>query len=144
MLKETGLVIKKINLKDVQFRHAPNRRIRELISASTVGAKGATLRIVDMVPASEQQPRHPHCHPTFEETMFVLKGEGRLWVEGQLSPMVEGDALLVPAGVFHQVVNVTEGPLQLACFFPIADGVGVDQQERQDILVLPEQIRNER
>ncbi len=137
------MVIKKQNLKDVPFRPAPNRRIAELISASTVDAKGVTFRIVDIVPFSEQEPRHPHCHLTFEETMFVLKGEGRLWAEGALLKMVEGDALLVPAGVFHGVINVAEEPLRLACFFPLADGVGVDQQERKDILLVPEQIIEE-
>ncbi len=137
------MVIKKQNLKDVPFHPAPNRQIAELISASTVDAKGVTFRIVDIVPFSEQEPRHPHCHPTFEETMFVLKGAGCLWAEGELFRLVEGDALLVPAGVFHGVINVAEDPLRLACFFPLADGVGVDQQERKDILLVPEQIINE-
>jgi quercetin dioxygenase-like cupin family protein len=136
------LIVQKRNLKDVQFRAAPNRKIAELISASVTGSKGVTFRVVDLAPASEQQPRHPHSHSTFEETIFVLKGEGRLWAEGEICAMIEGDALLVPAGVFHLVLNATQETLRLACFFPIADGVGVDQQERADILLVPEQIVN--
>lgn len=125
------------NLSQIEFRQAPNRKIAELLSASASGAEQVTFRIVDMDPLAEQKPRHPHCHLTFEETMFVLEGEGRLWVEGELYTMVRGDALLVPRGLYHIVMNATEIPLRLACFFPVPDGVGVDQQERGEILLVP-------
>jgi quercetin dioxygenase-like cupin family protein len=137
------LTIQRSSLKDVQFRAAPNRRIAELFSANASGAQGVTFRIVDMVPASEQEPRHPHCHVTFEETMLVLNGAGRLWTEDGLVEMKVGDALLVPAGLFHLVMNATDEPLRLACFFPVADGVGIDQQERTDILLEPRRIVDE-
>jgi quercetin dioxygenase-like cupin family protein len=134
------VVIQKRNLKDVPFRAAPNRRIAELVSARTGDSQGVTLRIVDMVPAPEQQPRHPHRHSTFEETIFVIKGEGRLWAEGELYAMVEGDAVVVPAGTFHMILNATPEPMRLACFFPIAESVGVDQEESTGPLLVPEQI----
>ncbi len=67
--------------------------------------------------------------------MLVLSGEGRLWSEDGLVEMETGDALLVPIGLYHLVINATNEPLRLACFFPVADGVGVDQQERPDILL---------
>lgn len=137
------MAIQRRNLKDVEFHAAPNRSIAELLSASASGAKGVTLRIVDMAPASEQQPRHPHRHSTFEETMFVLNGEGKLWTEDGLVEMKVGDALLVPAGLDHLVMNATEELLRLACFFPVADGVGIDQQERTEILLEPKRIVKE-
>ncbi len=136
----THLLIQKRNLKDVPYRSAPNRKIAELISASATGAKGVTFRIVEMSPASEQGPRHPHRHSTFEETTFVLNGEGRLWAEGEVYPIVEGDAVLVPAGIYHMILNATSEPMRLACFFPNAHDVGVDQEECTDILVIPEQV----
>lgn len=136
-------MIMKRNLADVGFRRAPNRKIAELLSGST-GSKQVTFRIVVLSPASEQEPRHPHRHAGFEETMYVLKGEGRLWVEGQVYRMREADALLVPPGLYHMVLNATEEPLRLACFFPIAEGVGVDQQERTDTTLIPAQILQEK
>ena len=141
---ETDLAIQRRNIKEVQFAAAPNRKIAELFSASESGARGVTFRIVEMAPASEQEPRHPHCHLAFEETMLVLSGEGRLWTEDGLVEMKVGDALLVPVGLFHLVLNATDEPLRLACFFPVADGVGIDQQERTDILLVPEDILKER
>ena len=140
---ETDLAIQRRNIKEVQFAAAPNRKIAELFSASASGARGVTFRIVEMAPASEQEARHPHCHLTFEETMLVLSGEGRLWTEDGLVEMKTGDALLIPAGLFHLVINTTEEPLRLACFFPVADGVGIDQQERTDVLLEPKRIVGE-
>ncbi len=138
------MAVQRRNLNNLQFRAAPNRKIAELFSASASGARGVTLRIVDMAPALEQEPRHPHCHLTFEETMLVLSGEGRLWSEDGLVEMKTGDALLVPIGLYHLVINATNEPLRLACFFPVADGVGIDQQERTDILLTPKDILKER
>lgn len=134
------MLIQKRNLKDISFRPAPNRKIAELISATVTGSKGVTFRIVEMLPSSKQEPRHPHRHSTFEETIFVLQGEGRIWAEGEIYPMIEADAVLVPAGIFHMILNAKNEPMRLACFFPIADGVGVDQEEQTDILLVPQQI----
>ncbi len=130
--------VKKTSLKDVPFKTAPNRQIAELLSASASGAQGVTFRIVDLVPRSQQMPRRPHSHATFEETMYVLHGTGRLWAEGETYEMQEGDALLVPPGVYHAVVNLTEEPLRLACFFPVPENVGVDLVEQEGILITAE------
>jgi len=116
-------MIKKQNLRDVEFRPAANRKIAELISKDVLGAQNVTFRIVEIVPLSEQEERHPHSHQDFEEAIFVLSGRGKVWVEGESVDVEEGDALLIPAGVVHMLMNATEDPLRLACFFPVPDGV---------------------
>jgi quercetin dioxygenase-like cupin family protein len=117
-------MIRKQNLRDVEFKPAPNRMIAELISAEALGSKAVTLRIVDIVPRSQQELRHPHAHQDFEEAIYVLDGKGKIWVEGEFMDIEEGDAILVPAGVVHMTVNAKEKPLRLVCFFPIREGVG--------------------
>ena len=116
-------MIKKHNLRDVEFRSAPNRKIAELVSGDVLGSQNVTFRIVDIVPVSEQEQRRPHAHLDFEETIFVLGGRGKIWVEGESMDVEEGDALLIPAGVTHMILNATEDPLRLACFFPVREGV---------------------
>ena len=117
-------MIKKHNLRDVPFQPAPNRMIAELVSGEVLGSETVTFRIVDIVPLSQQALRHPHSHPDFEETIYVLSGRGKIWVEGESMDVEEGDALLIPAGVVHMIMNATERPLRLACFFPVREGVG--------------------
>ena len=131
-------MIKKQNLRDVEIKLAPNRRIAELISGDVLGSQAVTFRIVDMVPRSQQEQRHPHSHQDFEEAIFVLNGRGKVWVEGETVDVEEGDAILVPAGVVHMILNATEEALRLACFFPVHEGVG--SRTRAEEALNPESI----
>ncbi len=117
-------MIKKQNLRDVEFKPAPNRMIAELISGEALGSQAVTLRIVDIVPRSQQELRHPHAHQDFEEALFVLKGRGKIWVEGEFMDIEEGDAIIIPPGVVHMTLNALETPLRMICFFPVREGVG--------------------
>lgn len=131
-------MIKKHNLRDVEFQPAPNRKIAELISADALGSQNITFRVVEIVPLSEQEHRHPHSHQDFEEAIFVLSGRGKIWVEGDSMDVEEGDALLIPAGVMHMILNAKEEPLRLACFFPVRDGVA--NRTRAEEAVDPESV----
>jgi quercetin dioxygenase-like cupin family protein len=110
-------------LSDVPGRPAPNRTIHEVFSAVAGPSTGVTFRIVDIVPVTVQQPRQPHKHPLFEETIYVLDGRGMFWCEGEFTPISAGDSILVPIGLMHATFNLGETPLRLACFFAVADGV---------------------
>ncbi|KKM10670.1 hypothetical protein SY88_12365 [Clostridiales bacterium PH28_bin88] len=94
--------------------------VAELISERTVGAKGVTCRVVDILPASQVGTREPHVHDAMEEVIYVLEGRGEAWVNGDVIPIEPGDALLMPMGVPHMIINPTEQRLRLICFFPAA------------------------
>lgn len=113
--------IRKMNVMDAPTQAAPYRSIRELVSGSVLDAKGVTLRIVDIEPLRADTPRTPHAHATMEEVIFVLEGRGKVWVEGEVADVGPGDAVLIPAGLRHMTVNVSQDPLRLACFFPHRD-----------------------
>lgn len=110
--------IKKRSLADIEFKPLPNRASGELFSAKNFGAQEVTFRIVDLVPLSEQQPRRPHWHEDFEEVIHVLRGQGRMWAEGEWHDVAACDTVLVPPKVVHATFNLTEEPLRLLCFFP--------------------------
>lgn len=110
----------KVNVQEAVAIPAPCRTIRELISGAAGGARGVTLRIVEIHPATGCQ-RRPHAHLDMEEVIYVLEGHGEMWVAGERLPVQTGDAVLVPAGVPHMTVNTGTQPLRLACFFPSPD-----------------------
>lgn len=110
--------IQKRRLADIRFRQAPNRLIGELFSGQELGAAEVTVRLVDMAPASEQQPRRPHWHEGFEEVIHFLQGNGRIWADGQWIDVQAGDTLLIPADLPHATFNLGDEPLRLLCFFP--------------------------
>jgi mannose-6-phosphate isomerase-like protein (cupin superfamily) len=94
---------------------------REVVSGAR-GADNVSLRIVDIAPAQPgEKPRGPHVHYMFEEAIHVLSGEGVAETESGRFPLKAGDTLLVPAGERHVTHNTGEAPLQLLCFFPVAD-----------------------
>ena len=62
-----------------------------------------------------------HRHTGFEECMYVLAGQGSSETEHGATPVMAGDAILVPPGELHVTRNTGTTPLQLLCFFPTAD-----------------------
>jgi mannose-6-phosphate isomerase-like protein (cupin superfamily) len=136
------MTIQKRNFADIPPRAAPNRLIRELFSGKSLGAQAITFRVIDMLPAAQQEPRRPHSHPDFEEVIFILSGRGQLWVEGEWHALRPGDAVLVPAGVVHATFNTTDEPLRLASFFPVPAGVD-ETRRRSEVLIAPDEAPRE-
>ena len=42
--------------------------------------------------------RPAHSHPNGEEVIYVVKGSGRVMVEGEVAPVQAGSAVLFPQG----------------------------------------------
>ena len=56
-----------------------------------------------------------------EEVIYVQKGTGKAWVNGEVTSIQPGDALLIPSGARHMMVNTGRRPLTLLCAFSAAD-----------------------
>jgi quercetin dioxygenase-like cupin family protein len=99
----------------------PGRISQEIICGET-GARGVTVRLVEVPPLQPgETPRGPHVHHGFEECIYVLAGEGVTHAGGKEYPLKPGDTLLVPADEKHKTMCTSREPLKLVCFFPIAD-----------------------
>jgi mannose-6-phosphate isomerase-like protein (cupin superfamily) len=115
------LAVRKINRRQVAAKEAPSRVFRELVSHRKLGAKGIALRLVRVTPVKKSGPRHPHSHRGMEEVIYVQKGSGKAWVDGEVVPVKAGDAILIPAGKRHMMINTGRKPLELFCAFSAAD-----------------------
>lgn len=99
----------------------PGREALEIVSGER-GAAGVTLRLATiLVPLPGESPRGPHEHRDFEECIYVLSGTGVTQADSGEYPIQPGDTLLMPAGEKHVTRNTGSVPLQLLCFFPVAD-----------------------
>lgn len=105
----------------------PGRISTEILSGRT-GARGVTLRRVEIpVALPGEPPRPPHRHRDFEECIFVLSGQGTTESDSGEHRLRPGDTLLVPPGEAHVTRNTGQVPLILLCFFPVADaGAGTE------------------
>jgi len=96
------LTIRKINRNQVAAKELPSRFFRELVSHRVLKSKGIALRVVDVLPAKQAGPRHPHSHPGMEEVIYVENGSGKAWVNGETAKIVRGDTILIPAGFLRR------------------------------------------
>jgi mannose-6-phosphate isomerase-like protein (cupin superfamily) len=56
-----------------------------------------------------------HFHRATEEIYFVLKGAGRMEVDGESRIVRPGDAILIPAGAWHMLENNGTSELRILC-----------------------------
>ena len=56
-----------------------------------------------------------HYHRASEEIYFVLKGSGRMEVDGETRTVRPGDAILIPAGAWHTLENNGTSELRILC-----------------------------
>ncbi len=56
-----------------------------------------------------------------EEVIYVQRGSGKAWVNGEVTKVRRGDALLIPSGARHMVLNTGRQVLVLLCAFSAAD-----------------------
>ena len=74
---------------------------------------GANIRadVIDRTPASSvhlvqiRGGETPHRHMTHDLTVTLLRGEGRVTVDGAARSMVAGDVVVIPRGVAHFFAN---------------------------------------
>jgi len=108
------MLIKKINLKEISPRKMPGRDIFDLINKDILGAIKLSMEITKIEHGQVVKPCHSH---KAEEVAYVISGKGRVWVDGMMADLLEGDAILWPSGSKHCVKNIGEKQLILLCTF---------------------------
>jgi quercetin dioxygenase-like cupin family protein len=96
----------------------PGRTSFEIVSGEA-GARGVTLRLVEIAPGESK--RGPHLHRDFEECIYVLAGQGTTVAESGEHPLKPGDTILITPGEKHMTRNTGSETLVLLCFFPVPD-----------------------
>jgi mannose-6-phosphate isomerase-like protein (cupin superfamily) len=81
--------------------------IRELHHTPVQSLAEATLEV--------EQATERHYHRVTEEIYFVVKGQGRMELDGETTYMKPGDAVLIPPGAWHQLENNGTSELRILC-----------------------------
>ena len=97
--------------------------IRTLIDPETIGSANAVLGTM-IIPPGQTEPMLPHAHFEFDESEYVISGEGY----AMLGPSKEkleryelkpGSAFFVPSGYAHSVANTGNVEMKIAfSFYP--------------------------
>jgi len=59
-----------------------------------------------------------HYHALTEEIYLLVAGGGTMELDGETRDVSEGDAILIPAGAWHELVAGADGARLLCCCVP--------------------------
>lgn len=85
-----------------------------LVTSGRVGGNRSSLGYSVFTPGTELAPV---CHET-EEVAYVVSGSGELRLDSRNVPFGAGDALHIPAGVWHAVANTGDEEVVMVFGFP--------------------------
>jgi mannose-6-phosphate isomerase-like protein (cupin superfamily) len=89
--------------------------IRVLLDAAGAGAANQSLAEAELA-AGQATQRHYHARA--EEIYVLLEGDGEMEVDGERARVTPGDAILIPAGAWHQISAGENGVRFLCCCAP--------------------------
>ena len=61
--------------------------------------------------------RPAHSHPQGEEVIYILRGSGRVMVEGDVQAVCPGTTVVFPRGAVHMLHNTGSEEMKVVCFF---------------------------
>ena len=70
---------------------------------------------------SPGQRTQRHQHRATEEIYVLLEGEGEMEIDGESRRVRAGDAILIPAGAWHQIAATAELRFLCCCVPPYRD-----------------------
>jgi mannose-6-phosphate isomerase-like protein (cupin superfamily) len=84
--------------------------IRSLLDLSNAPVASQSLAEASLPPGCATER---HYHRLSEEFYYLLEGCGMMEIDGEKRPIGPGDAVLIPAGAWHQVTAIE--PLRFLC-----------------------------
>jgi quercetin dioxygenase-like cupin family protein len=116
---------------ELEFREFPGRTTSDPFAGWGQGESTVRQVVLERVAA-----RNPHRHPLSEEIVYVVSGQGRVWLDGTYHPVGPGSWYRIPAGTPHATVPDPGERMSLVCFFPHDDFA--DNIEEIDLALSPE------
>jgi len=96
-----------VRLADQRAQPTADRWYRVLVDEG-IGSANATQFVGSIPPG--RAPDHFH---NYEEVLFILRGEGRMWAGETNTPIAPGSCIYMPRGQVHCVENTGEDELRL-------------------------------
>jgi len=110
-----------INLNTLAGRRFPaGRRTQHIVGGeSPIQSAHFSMGLATLDANGGQVPWHRHGQ---EEVYLVIQGSGEMCLGHERAVLTAGQAVSVPAGMFHQLTNTGPSPLSLLyCYGPAGD-----------------------
>jgi quercetin dioxygenase-like cupin family protein len=123
-----------IHESEAEALDLPGRRLTWLVTQERLGAKQLSMCVIRVEPGQTVRPAHSHPHS--EEVIYIVSGSGRVLVNGEVSAVREGCAVLFPQGEVHMLQNTGDSQMKVACFF--APATSLDNYKMFEDVEFPE------
>ena len=123
-----------INENDVEELDLPGRALRWLITPERLNAQHLSMCVIRVAPGQKVRPAH--SHPNGEEAIYIIRGSGRVMIEGSVEAVREGSAVLFPQGAVHMLHNTSNEEMKVVCFF--APATNLDNYKMYDDVDFPD------
>lgn len=104
-----------VHENDVDELALPGRHLRWLVNGERLQAKHCSVCVIRVAPGETVRPAHSHPHG--EEVIYIIRGSGRVLVEGSVEAVKAGSAVLFPQGAVHMLQNTGSEEMKVVCFF---------------------------
>jgi quercetin dioxygenase-like cupin family protein len=104
-----------VNESDIEELDLPGRHMRWLVTDERLRAKHCSACVIRVAPGETVRPAH--SHPNGEEVIYIMRGSGRVMVEGKVDAVKEGTTVLFPQGAVHMLQNNGTEEMKVICFF---------------------------
>jgi quercetin dioxygenase-like cupin family protein len=92
-----------VHESEVKELDLPGRRMRWLVADDALKANHCSSCVIRVAPGEKVRPAHSHPHG--EEVIYIIRGSGRVMIEGEVQAVKEGTAVLFPQGAVHMLHN---------------------------------------
>jgi len=102
-----------VNRRDaVPFTTVDGSTIRELLAH-----RNSSIRLQSLAEArlAAGAATTPHHHAVTEEIYYILSGDAAMTIDGETRPVGPGDAIAIPPGAVHTILNTGPGELVFLC-----------------------------
>jgi quercetin dioxygenase-like cupin family protein len=102
------------------------------VNRRLVGAKENGARFMEIVLGDVEANAgvHAHAHPGMEQAQYILEGEARVEIEGEVFHVRPGDLCFFPADVFH-AITVTSARMKTLIVYAPPYGESPDKVVRK-------------
>jgi quercetin dioxygenase-like cupin family protein len=100
---------------DVAPLGLPGRQLSWLVAPGALGAEHCSACMIRVAPGDKVRPAH--SHPNGEEVIYIIRGSGRVMVEGEVLGIKAGSTVLFPRGAVHMLHNTGSEEMKVICFF---------------------------
>ena len=99
----------------VETKELPGRSLKWLFTPEMKQSDKFTFNVVNIKPGNTVKPAHAHLNN--EELIYIVSGSGKVYIDGEVSEVEAGTAILFSKGSVHMLRNSGDVDMKVACFF---------------------------